>query len=315
MNKSTKLWIVIFILLTGTGKAIAQIPSTRIYDGEKLAKVKVRMESKEYAAAITKLMNDADKALKSKPVSVMDKTMVAGSGDKHDYVSMGPYWWPDPTKPDGLPYIRKDGVRNPNATSDCTNIGKTINDVSTLGIAYYFSGNEKYAAKAAELIRVWFLNPETRMNPNMNYAQMIPGHNENKGRGFGMIDVYPFINLLDAVELMNTSTAFTAADRNSLKGWFTEYLEWIRTSPVADEARTSEIIMGYLSTYNKRYMHSSPGIPFWLGRQSVSLPSYGCFHKSNPTAGSPGSWNAPTDLVTQTIIWLLSWICAQSVIH
>ena len=172
MKKSAKLWMVILFLFTGAGRVTAQIPSTRIYDGKKLAKVKARMESKEYASAITKLMNEADKALKSKPVSVMDKTMVAGSGDKHDYVSMGPYWWPDPTKPDGLPYIRKDGVRNPNATSDCTNIGKTINDISTLGIAYYFSGNEKYAAKAAELTRIWFLNPETRMNPNMNYAQM-----------------------------------------------------------------------------------------------------------------------------------------------
>lgn len=240
MKKSTGLWIAIFVLFTGTGKVTAQIPSTRIYDGETLAEVKARMQSKEYAPALTRLMNDADKALKSKPVSVMDKTIVAGSGDKHDYVSMGPYWWPDPSKPDGLPYIRKDGIRNPDATSDCTNIGKTINDVSTLGIAYYFSDNEKYAAKAAELIRTWFLNPETRMNPNMNYAQMIPGHNGNKGRGFGMIDVYSFINLLDAVELMNTSTAFTTADRNGLKDWFTEYLEWIRTSPVANEARTSE---------------------------------------------------------------------------
>ena len=240
MKKSAKLWMVILFLFTGAGRVTAQIPSTRIYDGKKLAKVKARMESKEYASAITKLMNEADKALKSKPVSVMDKTMVAGSGDKHDYVSMGPYWWPDPTKPDGLPYIRKDGVRNPNATSDCTNIGKTINDISTLGIAYYFSSNEKYAAKAAELTRIWFLNPETRMNPNMNYAQMIPGHNENKGRGFGMIDVYAFINLLDAVEMMDTSTAFTTADRSGLKDWFTDYLEWIRTSPVADEARTSE---------------------------------------------------------------------------
>lgn len=240
MKKYTELWIVILVLLIGTGAVAAQIPSTRIYDGEKLAGVKARMQSEEYAPAITRLMSDADKALKSKPVSVMDKTMVAGSGDKHDYVSMGPYWWPDPTQPDGLPYIRKDGVRNPNATADCTNIGKTINDISTLGIAYYFSDNEKYAAKAAELTRIWFLNPETRMNPNMNYAQMIPGHNGNKGRGFGMIDVYSFINLLDAVEMMNTSTAFTKADRNGLKDWFSEYLEWIRTSPVADEARTSE---------------------------------------------------------------------------
>ena len=85
MKKSTKLWMVILFLFTGAGRVTAQIPSTRIYDGEKLAKVKARMESKEYASAITKLMNEADKALKSKPVSVMDKTMVAGSGDKHDY--------------------------------------------------------------------------------------------------------------------------------------------------------------------------------------------------------------------------------------
>lgn len=240
MKKPTRLFIVSFLLLTGAGKAAAQIPSTRIYDGEKLAKVKTHIQSKEYAAAVTKLMSDADKAVKSKPVSIMDKTTVAGSGDKHDYVSMGPYWWPDPSKPDGLPYIRKDGVRNPDATGDCINIGKTINDISTLGIAYYFSDNEKYAAKAAELIRVWFLNPATRMNPNMNYAQMIPGHNGNKGRGFGMIDVYPFVNLLDAVELMGTSTSLTATDRKGLKDWFAEYLEWIRTSPVADEARVSE---------------------------------------------------------------------------
>ena len=82
MKKSAKLWMVILFLFTGAGRVTAQIPSTRIYDGEKLAKVKARMESKEYASATTKLMNEADKALKNKPVSVMDKTMVAGSGDK-----------------------------------------------------------------------------------------------------------------------------------------------------------------------------------------------------------------------------------------
>ena len=215
-------------------------PATRIYDGEKLAKVKARIHSEEYAPAFNKLISDADKALKSKPVSVMDKEMVPASGDKHDYMSMGPYWWPDPTKPDGLPYIRKDGVRNPNATSDRTNIGKTISNILTLGTAYYFSGNEKYAAKTAELARVWFLNPETRMNPNINYGQMIPGRNGGKGRGFGMIDAYSFIEVLDVVEMMSTSSSFTEADRKGLKQWFTDYLEWIRTSPIANEERTAE---------------------------------------------------------------------------
>lgn len=145
-----------------------------------------------------------------------------------------------PTKPDGLPYIRKDGVRNPNATSDRTNIGKTISNILALGTAYYFSGNEKYAAKAAEFARVWFLNPETRMNPNINYGQMIPGRNGGKGRGFGMIDAYSFIEVLDVVEMMSTSSSFTEADRKGLKQWFTDYLEWIRTSPIANEERTAE---------------------------------------------------------------------------
>ena len=153
---------------------------------------------------------------------------------------MGPYWWPDPSKPDGLPYIRKDGIRNPDATSDRTNIGKTIGNILTLGTAYYFSGNEKYAAKAAELARVWFLNPETRMNPNMNYGQMIPGRNGGKGRGFGMIDAYSFVELLDVIEMMSTSATFTKADHKGIKNWFTEYLEWIRTSSVANEERTAE---------------------------------------------------------------------------
>ena len=240
MKNSIRLLIAVFFLLSGAGKTTAQVPATRVYDGEKLAKVKARMQEKEYAPAIARLMSDADKALKNKPVSVMDKDMVPGSGDKHDYMSMGPYWWPDPTKPDGLPYIRKDGVRNPNATSDRTNIGKTISNILTLGTAYYFSGNEKYAAKAAEFTRVWFLNPATRMNPNMNYGQMIPGRNGGKGRGFGMIDAYAFIEVLDVVEMMSTSTSFTKADREGLKNWFKEYLKWIQTSSVANEERTAK---------------------------------------------------------------------------
>ena len=85
----------------------AQVANTRIYAAEKLAKVKEKADSPLYAPAVKTLLRDADKALKMTPPSVMDKTMTADSGDKHDYMSMGPYWWPDPSKPDGLPYIRK----------------------------------------------------------------------------------------------------------------------------------------------------------------------------------------------------------------
>ena len=98
-------------------------------------------------------------------------------------------------------------------------------------MAWYFSEEEKYARKATELIRVWFLDKATRMNPNLEYAQMIPGHNNDKGRCYGLIDTYSFIEMLDAVALLEQSKAFTAKDSKQLKKWFAELTDWMLTSP------------------------------------------------------------------------------------
>ena len=69
-------------------------------------------------------------------------------------MSLGPYWWPDPNKPDGLPYIRRDGERNPEISSDydAPRFGALTGAVTTLALAYYFSDDEKYAARAALLL-------------------------------------------------------------------------------------------------------------------------------------------------------------------
>ncbi|STT07484.1 Alginate lyase [Klebsiella michiganensis] len=107
----------------------------------------------------------------------MDKTLVAASGNKHDYYSFPPYWWPNPDTKDGLPYIRKDGQTNPDANSDATDKNRLVkmsNDVSTLALAWYFSHDDRYAQKAAEQLKTWFLDPKTRMTPNLQHAQAIP---------------------------------------------------------------------------------------------------------------------------------------------
>ena len=77
-----------------------------------------RVRSGEYPAnekielALENLRKTADKALKNDAYSVTHKKITPPSGDAHDYLSYSRYWWPDPEKPDGLPYIRKDGVVN-----------------------------------------------------------------------------------------------------------------------------------------------------------------------------------------------------------
>ena len=95
-------------------------------------------------------------------------------GGPNDFYSNGDYWWPDPAKPDGLPYIQRDGQTNPENFNHHRLAVRQLRDaVAALGAAYKITGEERYADKAAELLRVFFLDPATRMNPNLNYR---PGH-------------------------------------------------------------------------------------------------------------------------------------------
>lgn len=175
-------------------------------------------------------MDEANEFLGMFPVSVMDKGMVASSGDKHDYMSQGPYWWPDPEKPDGLPYVRRDGEKNPEIKkfTDKSNLQKLISAVDALGMAYFFSNDEKYAERASQLLFTWFLDSATRMNPNLNFGQAIPGRTE--GRGIGIIETRKFGYLLDGVTLIQGSKAWTDEMQQGFTDWVSDYLDWLVNS-------------------------------------------------------------------------------------
>jgi hypothetical protein len=181
--------------------------------------------------ALEALIKQADEALRVPASSVMEKKAKPPSGDKHDYMSVGPYWWPDPSKPDGLPYIRKDGETNPSRVDDQTDnatFKRLLGAVPTLALAYRETGREEYAADAAKLLRVWFLDPATKMNPNLNYGQAIPGRMD--GRGIGIIDTAGLLEVTQALPWLEKSSAWTKADRGGMKSWFEKYSEWLQTS-------------------------------------------------------------------------------------
>ena len=219
--------VVLFILV----RLVAVAGAQSIWDGAHLARVKANLQEPTYAAAYQYLIEEADKTMDRQPPSVMMKEKTAVSGDKHDYLSLSRYFWPDPTKPDGLPYISVDGVSNPELKKlDRNRLSEMASGVTTLSLAWYFSNEERYAAKAAELIRVWFLNKDTRMNPHLNYAQIVPGLYGGKGRCYGIIDAYSFVEMLDAVQLLEQSQSFTKKDSKALKAWFSKFLDWMLTS-------------------------------------------------------------------------------------
>jgi hypothetical protein len=211
-----------------------------LVDGQYLADVRGRVQRGDEALkpALVVLQNDAAEALAFGPVSVMDKAVTPPSGDKHDYMSQAPYWWPDPAKPDGRPYIRRDGDRNPeiNRITDHDNLGRLTSAVATLGLSYALTGRQEHAAHAARLVRVWFLDPATRMNPHLKFGQGIPGIND--GRGIGIIETRGLAEMLDGVLLLAGSPSWTAADESALQDWMRGYLKWlIESSHGQEEAK------------------------------------------------------------------------------
>jgi hypothetical protein len=189
-----------------------------------------------YAAVIKR----ADAALSGPTYTVVDKSRTPPSGDKHDYISMGPYWWPDSSKPNGEPYIRRDGEFNPERATnafDVTDLDAMSASVEALSLAYYFTDDARYAAKAAELLRVWFLDPATRMNPNTKYAQGVPGR--TTGRAEGVLDTYRLLRVIEGVGLLAPSKALSDADQKGLERWFADYTTWMRTDPNGREEQAA----------------------------------------------------------------------------
>jgi hypothetical protein len=204
-----------------------------LQNGNKLLDIKKQYQSGNAAIVndVNKLLTDADKALNSGPYAVtLRKTKTAPTGDIHDYVSQAPYWWADPSKPDGKPYIRKDGERNPEIylLHDDSQMNQLCKVVKLLGFAYYFTGKETYAKKSADLLTIWFISKETRMNPNLNYAQYIPGLND--GRGTGIIESRGLSAIPDALVMMQDSKSISPALNIGVKAWFTDYLKWLISS-------------------------------------------------------------------------------------
>jgi hypothetical protein len=214
--------------------ASAAQPKVFSLRAEALVDAKGRIAAHEplATAAFRRLLEEANSALSAPNVAVADKrTLLPPSGDKHDYFSLSPYWWPDPSKPNGLPYIRRDGETNPESKADLDQprIATMGANTSTLALAWYFTGDEKYAAKAASQLRAWFLDPATKMNPHLRFAQLVKGNDAE--RGSGIVDTRWFIEAVNSAGLLQGSRSWTARDDAALKAWFGEYLNWLLTSP------------------------------------------------------------------------------------
>ncbi len=178
--------------------------------------------------ALERLRRDADAILEKPTLKVTDIKLPRPSGDMHDFVSMGPYWWPNPDTPDGLPYVSRDGEINPETQSGVDPVALYKNALTLALAALYFPERAAvYAEYFNRQLYDWYINPDTYMKPNVNFGQGIPG--ECEGRGAGLISFGSSYKLFNAIGIFANLGFVDEATLASVKAWHTEFTDWMLT--------------------------------------------------------------------------------------
>lgn len=224
-----------FIGCTSIGSKEAQNTNRKFIflnaDRLEIAGQKIKENDTLYVKAFRNIIALANKELKKKVDPVTNKTIIAASGNIHDYHTIGSYYWPDTTKADGLPWIYKDGVFNRISIGLATDWDRRrlmLISLNTLNLAYYFSGDEKYILKAREIVRTWFVNEETKMNPNVDYGKAIPG--KVSGTNFAIIDWADIGKVITTIQMLKQNNLWSKEDKAVMDKWFQDYYKWLTES-------------------------------------------------------------------------------------
>lgn len=229
--------------------AVAQTAKPFLIDAEPRTAVQLDAEIKKALAAPIR--------------TVVDKPKPSPTGDAHDYVSYARYYWPDPSKPDGLPYVSRDGHHNEEqvAAGDRGRLGKFCDAVTVLALGWSLERREDCARRAGEWIRAWLITPETRMKPGLDYAQVRLGHSRNLGNPAGVLDARGLAWVADAVRVLHGSAALDVAEERAVHMWFQEYYQWLQTAPNARKEHEAK------NNHGTWFLVQAAGIALYLGRE------------------------------------------------
>jgi hypothetical protein len=151
----------------------------------------------------------------------------------NNYTSLAVYYNPNPDTPSGFPYVRMDGVRNKEfyTMGDNNYTAAFMGLISPLCILYYFTKNEEYANKAIQALQVFFVNEQTKMNPDLTYSGIVIGNSMSDLRIRGaIIDADRFSIVPDLIELLKPSSFWNSNIEDSMTSWFNDLSNWLKTS-------------------------------------------------------------------------------------
>ena len=174
-----------------------------------------------------RILAAANKNVLEKPRTLTDFPSPKSTGGPHDFFSQADYFWPDPAHPDG-PYINRDGQSNPENFNGHRKAMIALSiQMPALTAGWMLTGDRRFGAAAADHLRAWFVTEATRMTPNLEYSQGV--HGVSTGRSYGIIDTLHLVEVARAASHV-APAMMTPVEQAALKGWFHDYLYWMKTS-------------------------------------------------------------------------------------
>lgn len=339
-------FLIAFRAEAGTVRLETETPNTTVWDGALLARSRAMVKAGDpwIASSAAKLRKEADDFMDKGPWAITETGGDPPSGDKHDYYSVGSYWWPCTkecnssmfancslwkhsdlgppgppyavcNKSTGLPWYDHDGYHNPVGDTDKDAYGPMTDAAQALALAGYVLDEPKYSARAALVLRTWFVDPKTRMNPNAEYAQGVPGR--NKGRGIGIIDFTHLPYVLDSARLLEASGSddWSKSDKDALEVWARDWEEWLLGSKNGrDEAAATnnhgswyDLQAAAIGTFNRNASI--------VDKICSEVPSKRIDVQVDPTGSLPMEDKRTKSLNYHTFdtdaLMLLAWVCRR----
>jgi hypothetical protein len=216
MNRTTALDRRTFLKAAATGCATAVAPAWGLPPSDAYRLVAETDRARILAAAA--------KYVSQTPLTITAFPTSRSAGKLHDFYSQADYSWPNPNDPNG-PYINRDGQSNPQNFDEHRKVMVALSiQMPALTAAWILTGESRYGQRACDHLRAWFVTPETRMNPNLEFSQAVQG--VSTGRSYGIIDTLHLVEVARAARFLMPKM-LSGQDGAAIAGWFASYLDWL----------------------------------------------------------------------------------------
>ncbi|CAA7266585.1 unnamed protein product [Cyclocybe aegerita] len=136
------------------------------------------------------------------------------------------------------PYVTRDGQVNPDVRTlrGPGAINDAAQSILSNALAFALKRSSTYSQNVAKFIDTFFLSTATKMNPNVNFGQIVrgPGEAGHTGTFTGILDLRGMVKIANGITVLKAlgSSDWTKTRDQAMESWISQYSDWLLNSSI-----------------------------------------------------------------------------------